>query len=106
MPDAGTGAMLLEAARALRPRILTERDRIESSRRLPENLARELARNFPKRRGRGKRRRSRRGAAGAPGAGAATALNGAAPHGQPLPSGSVESKTVDRPATDESAALS
>jgi len=44
MPDAGTGAMLLEAARALRPRILTERDRIESSRRLPENLARELAR--------------------------------------------------------------
>src|ERR1700691_1550957 len=44
MPDAGTGAMLLAAARELRPRILTERDRIESSRRLPENLTRELAR--------------------------------------------------------------
>jgi ribonuclease E len=74
--------------------------------RKPPALARELARNFPKRRGRGKRRRSRRGAAGAPGTGAEPALNGAAPHGQPLPSGSVESKTVDRPATDESAALS
>jgi hypothetical protein len=74
--------------------------------RKPPALARELARNFPKRRGRGKRRRSRRGAAGAPGPVAEPALNGAAPHGQPLPSGSVESKTVDRPATDESAALS
>jgi superfamily II DNA or RNA helicase len=74
--------------------------------RKPPALARELARNFPKRRGRGKRRRSRRGAGAAAGTGAEPALNGAAPHGQPLANGSVESKTVDRPATDESAALS
>jgi hypothetical protein len=51
--------------------------------RKPPALARELARNFPKRRGRGKRRR-RRGAPGANGAanggaGATQALNGAAP---------------------------
>ena len=35
---------LMEAARALRPRILADRQRIESGRRLPEDLARELAR--------------------------------------------------------------
>jgi alkylation response protein AidB-like acyl-CoA dehydrogenase len=34
---------LLEVARIFRPRILAERDHIEASRRLPENLARELA---------------------------------------------------------------
>src|SRR5262249_47954446 len=35
---------LMEAARALRPRILADRQCIESGRRLPEDLARELAR--------------------------------------------------------------
>jgi alkylation response protein AidB-like acyl-CoA dehydrogenase len=40
--DAAT--KLMEAARALRPRILAERDRIEADRRLPEELTRELAR--------------------------------------------------------------
>src|SRR5499425_3310619 len=40
----GHGATkLLEAAKAFRPRILAERDRIESDRRLPDNLAREMA---------------------------------------------------------------
>jgi alkylation response protein AidB-like acyl-CoA dehydrogenase len=34
---------LLETARALRPRILAERERIEADRRLPEDFARELA---------------------------------------------------------------
>src|SRR5262249_23575790 len=34
---------LLQAARALRPRILAERDRIEAARRLPEDLSRALA---------------------------------------------------------------
>ena len=38
------GAVLLAAARALGPRILAERDRLEAARRLPEELARELAR--------------------------------------------------------------
>lgn len=38
------GAELLDAARALLPRILAERDRIETGRRLPEDLTRELAR--------------------------------------------------------------
>jgi alkylation response protein AidB-like acyl-CoA dehydrogenase len=38
------GAALWAAARALGPRILAERDRIEAGRRLPEELARELAR--------------------------------------------------------------
>jgi alkylation response protein AidB-like acyl-CoA dehydrogenase len=37
-------AALLEAARAFRPRILAERDRIEAARRLPEHLTRDLAR--------------------------------------------------------------
>jgi hypothetical protein len=44
MPDTGTGNALLEAARAFRPRILAERDQIEASRRLPEDLTRDLAR--------------------------------------------------------------
>jgi alkylation response protein AidB-like acyl-CoA dehydrogenase len=43
MPDAGTGPELLETARTFRPRILAERDRIETARRLPEDLARDLA---------------------------------------------------------------
>ncbi|MGD0980032.1 MAG: DEAD/DEAH box helicase family protein, partial [Solirubrobacteraceae bacterium] len=74
--------------------------------RKPPALARELARNFPKRRGRGKRRRSRRGAGGAAGTGAEPALNGAAAHGGLVDNASVEGTTVDRPATGESAALS
>jgi superfamily II DNA or RNA helicase len=45
--------------------------------RKPPALARELARNFPKRRGRGKRRRSRRGAPGAAGEAIEPSLNGA-----------------------------
>jgi alkylation response protein AidB-like acyl-CoA dehydrogenase len=44
MAEAGNGAAFLEVARSLRPRILAERDRIETARRLPEDLARELAR--------------------------------------------------------------
>jgi alkylation response protein AidB-like acyl-CoA dehydrogenase len=44
MAEAGNGAALLEVARTLRPRILAERDRIETARRLPEDLTRELAR--------------------------------------------------------------
>ena len=41
--DDGTNA-LLETARAFRPRILAAREQIEAGRRLPEDLARELAR--------------------------------------------------------------
>src|SRR5512139_1958509 len=41
---ANGGASLLEAARAFRPRILAERERIEADRRLPEELTRDLAR--------------------------------------------------------------
>src|SRR5262245_19964985 len=41
MSEAAT--TLIEAARALRPRIVAERDRIEADRRLPEDLTRELA---------------------------------------------------------------
>jgi alkylation response protein AidB-like acyl-CoA dehydrogenase len=37
------GSSLLEAARALKPRILVDRDALEAARRLPEDLARELA---------------------------------------------------------------
>jgi alkylation response protein AidB-like acyl-CoA dehydrogenase len=44
MPDTGKGAALLEMARTFRPLILEQRDLIETSRRLPEELARELAR--------------------------------------------------------------
>ena len=44
MADAGNGSALLEIARSFRPRILAERDRIETARRLPDDLTRELAR--------------------------------------------------------------
>ena len=44
MPDTRIGAALLEAARAFRPRIIADRDRIEAARRIPEDLAQELAR--------------------------------------------------------------
>lgn len=43
MPDPPAGAPLLETARAFRPRILAERERIENGRRLPHDLAQELA---------------------------------------------------------------
>jgi alkylation response protein AidB-like acyl-CoA dehydrogenase len=43
MADVENGPALLEIARSLRPRILAERDRIESARRLPEDFTRELA---------------------------------------------------------------
>ena len=43
MPDRRTGAALLEAARTFRSRILAERDHIEAARRIPEDLARDLA---------------------------------------------------------------
>ena len=43
MPERGTGAALLEAARTFRSRILAERDHIEAARRIPEDLARDLA---------------------------------------------------------------
>jgi len=42
MPETETSA-LLKVARTFRPRLLAERDRIEASRRLPQDLARELA---------------------------------------------------------------
>src|SRR2546423_12234139 len=44
MPDTRSGAALLEAARAFRQRIIADRDRIEAARRIPEDLAQELAR--------------------------------------------------------------
>ena len=43
MAGDGGGEGLLQAARALRPRILAERDRIEAGRRLTDELTRELA---------------------------------------------------------------
>jgi alkylation response protein AidB-like acyl-CoA dehydrogenase len=43
MDDAISGADLLTATRALRARIISQRDAIETSRRLPEELARDLA---------------------------------------------------------------
>jgi alkylation response protein AidB-like acyl-CoA dehydrogenase len=43
MADTANGAELLATARELRPRFLSQRDAIEASRRLPEDLARELA---------------------------------------------------------------
>ena len=45
MPEIETSGALLEVARSFRSRILAERDHIEASRRLPEDLARELARD-------------------------------------------------------------
>src|SRR4030095_10417223 len=44
MASGAAGTPLVEAARAFRPRILAERERIEAGRRLPEDLTRELAR--------------------------------------------------------------
>jgi len=44
MTNGHDATKLLEAATALRPRILGARDRLESDRRLPDDLARELAR--------------------------------------------------------------
>jgi hypothetical protein len=43
MPDHGANSTLLQFARALRPRIITERDRIETARRIPEDIAQDLA---------------------------------------------------------------
>ena len=40
MPNTRNGAALLEAAREFRPRILAERDEIETSRRLPAGVTR------------------------------------------------------------------
>src|SRR5438552_1307612 len=44
MPETRTGAAMLDAARAMRPRIIAQRDAIEAGRRLPEDLAQDLAR--------------------------------------------------------------
>lgn len=44
MPTDAAGNALMEAAEALRPRILAERERFERDRRLPEHLTRDLAR--------------------------------------------------------------
>jgi alkylation response protein AidB-like acyl-CoA dehydrogenase len=43
MPDTGCGSELLQTARALRPRITAQREQIEAARRLPDDLARDLA---------------------------------------------------------------
>jgi alkylation response protein AidB-like acyl-CoA dehydrogenase len=43
MVNSGEGTKLLEAAKAFRPRILANRERIEEERRLPEDIVRELA---------------------------------------------------------------
>ena len=44
MATSNAATKTIEAARAFRPRILAERDRIEAGRRLPEGLVGELAR--------------------------------------------------------------
>jgi alkylation response protein AidB-like acyl-CoA dehydrogenase len=44
MANAGAAPRLLDAARAFRPRIVAERERIERERRLPQDLAHDLAR--------------------------------------------------------------
>src|SRR4029450_3433485 len=44
MLNSDEATKLMEAAKALRPRILAERERIEAGRRLPEDLTRELSR--------------------------------------------------------------
>jgi alkylation response protein AidB-like acyl-CoA dehydrogenase len=43
MPDHSTNSALLQVARAIRPRIIAERDRIETARRIPEDIAQDLA---------------------------------------------------------------
>jgi indole-3-acetate monooxygenase len=43
MRDDDTSSALLEVARAFRPRIIAERDRIEAARRIPEDIAQDLA---------------------------------------------------------------
>ncbi|HEV2336073.1 MAG TPA: acyl-CoA dehydrogenase family protein [Stellaceae bacterium] len=43
MSDIENGAVILDIARSFRPRILAQRDLVEASRRLPEDLARDLA---------------------------------------------------------------
>ncbi|MGC2415750.1 MAG: acyl-CoA dehydrogenase family protein [Stellaceae bacterium] len=43
MPDHDTSSALLGVARAFRPRIIAERDRIETARRIPQDIARDLA---------------------------------------------------------------
>lgn len=43
MPDHDTNSALLEVARAFWPRIIAERERIEAARRIPEDIARDLA---------------------------------------------------------------
>ncbi|HEX2702743.1 MAG TPA: DEAD/DEAH box helicase family protein [Solirubrobacteraceae bacterium] len=82
--------------------------------RKPPALARELARNFPKRRGRGKRRRGRRGPGGVTGEGSEPTLNGASVRAKSIgaatphqrANGSPAGKPRDQPAADEPAALS
>src|SRR5262245_58539447 len=44
MHETASGAALLAAARDFRPRVIAQRDAIETSRRVPEDLARDLAR--------------------------------------------------------------
>ena len=44
MVHSAEATKLLDAAKALQPRILADRERIEAGRRLPEDLARELTR--------------------------------------------------------------
>jgi indole-3-acetate monooxygenase len=43
MPDDDSHSALLEVARAFRPRIIAERDHIEAARRIPEDIAQDLA---------------------------------------------------------------
>src|SRR5438552_13639434 len=43
MPDHHTNSALLDVARGLRPRIIAERDRTEAARRIPQDIAQDLA---------------------------------------------------------------